>query len=467
MDSFKKNQNAPSLERKLGPLMLWGLGVGYVISGMYFGWNLGLPEGGTIGLAVATLFIIIMYLCFTFSYTELACAIPKAGGAFVYARKSHGDNFGFLAGMAQVVEFVFAPPAIAAAIGAYFNLFFPDVPTTAIAIVAYLIFTLLNIYGVKAAARFELFITILAVAELLIFSGVTLPKFQVSNLSLNAFPNGIGGIFAAIPFAIWFFLAIEGVANVAEETINPQRNVLIGFGSAILTLVVLAVLTFASSVGVSGWETIVYPSPGAAASDSPLPLALNHIVGSSHLLYHMLIFIGLFGLIASFHGIILAAGRAVYEMGNEHFLPGSLGQISKRFHTPANALVFNMIIGIVALFTGKTGEIITIAVFGALTLYIVSMISLLKLRKEKPEMERPFKVPFYPVTPVIALVIAIVALIAVIYYNLTLAGIYALIMIVSFAWFKIASLKKASFRETEVREEYAVVNNNDPRLPIE
>ena len=62
--------------------MLWGLGVGYVISGMYFGWNLGLEKGGTAGMALATLFIILLYLCFTFSYTELACAIPKAGGAF-------------------------------------------------------------------------------------------------------------------------------------------------------------------------------------------------------------------------------------------------------------------------------------------------------------------------------------------------------------------------------------------------
>ncbi len=461
MSQLKMEQNSPILERKLGPLMLWGLGVGYVISGMYFGWNLGLPEGGTLGLAIATLFIIIMYLCFTFSYTELACAIPKAGGAFVYSKKSHGDNFGFLAGMAQVVEFVFAPPAIAAAIGAYFNLFLPNVPTMVIAIVAYLIFTLLNIYGVRAAARFELFITILAVAELLIFSGVALPKFEMANLSINAFPNGMKGIFAAIPFAIWFFLAIEGVANVAEETINPQRNVLIGFGSAILTLVVLAILTFASSVGVAGWEAIVYPSAGAEASDSPLPLALSYIVGNSHLLYHMLIFIGLFGLVASFHGIILAAGRAVYEMGKDHFLPNVLGRISKRFHTPANALLVNMVVGIVALFTGRTGEIITIAVFGALTLYITSMISFFKLRKDDPNMERPFKVPFFPVTPAIALIIAIVALIAVVYYNLMLAGIYALIMAISFVWFKVASAKRASLNEKELREEVVVVTSND------
>ncbi|MEL7340091.1 MAG: amino acid permease, partial [Bacteroidota bacterium] len=111
------------LKPSLGPLMLWGLGVGYVISGMYFGWNLGLPEGGTGGLAVATILVSIMYLCFTFSYTELACAIPKAGGAFDYARRALGPEFGFLGGMAQNIEFIFAPPAIAFAIGAYLGPF--------------------------------------------------------------------------------------------------------------------------------------------------------------------------------------------------------------------------------------------------------------------------------------------------------------------------------------------------------
>jgi ethanolamine permease len=219
--------------------MLWGLGVGYVISGMYFGWNLGLEKGGTLGMAIATFFIIILYVCFTFSYTELACAIPKAGGAFDYAKRAMGKDVGFITGMAQNIEFIFAPPAIAFAIGAYFNLFFPQIPIIAIAVFAYVLFTALNILGVKAAATFELIITIFAVGELLLFAGITLPRFEVANLKLDAFPNGWKGVFACIPFAIWFFLGIEGVANVAEETINPQRTILKGFGWAIVTLVIL------------------------------------------------------------------------------------------------------------------------------------------------------------------------------------------------------------------------------------
>jgi len=264
-----EQSNTTQLKKTLGPLMLWGLGVGYVISGMYFGWNLGLEKGGTLGLAIATFFIILMYLAFTFSYTELACAIPKAGGVFDYAMRALGKRWGFLGGMAQNIEFIFAPPAIAFAIGAYLNILIPSLPVLVIAILAYFIFTGINIYGVKTAAVFELVVTVVAVLGLLIFAQATLPHFEWNNLTRNAYPNGFSGVFAAIPFAIWFFLAIEGVANVAEETIDPQRNVLIGFGSAILTLVVLCLITFTSSIGVAGWESIVYPTSGTDSSDSP------------------------------------------------------------------------------------------------------------------------------------------------------------------------------------------------------
>lgn len=431
------NNDSTQLNRTLGPLMLWGLGVGYVISGMYFGWNLGLPQGGTLGLAIATLFIIIMYVTFTFSYTELACAIPKAGGAFDYANKALGPNWGFLGGMAQNIEFIFAPPAIAYAIGAYLSKWFPGVSILTIAIIAYIIFTLINIVGVKTAAIFELIVTFIAVFELLLFAGITLPHFEATNLTINALPNGISGIFASIPFAIWFFLAIEGVANVAEETINPQKNVLIGFGSAILTLVILCILTFFSAVGVQGWEAIVFEPGSTTPSDSPLPLALGLIVGQDSILMHLLIGIGIFGLVASFHGIILAAGRATFEFGRVGYAPKILGTTHKKFKTPAASLIFNMLIGIIALFTNKTGEIITIACFGALSLYIISMVSLIKLRKDSPELDRPFKVPLYPIFPLIALTIASISLVAMTWYNLTLSLFFYGIMMSSWVLFRI------------------------------
>jgi ethanolamine permease len=443
------DQRGPvQLARTLGPLTLWGLGVGYVISGMYFGWNLGLEQGGTAGLAIATAFIIIFYTGFTFSYAELACAIPRAGGAFDYALRAFGRNIAFVAGMAQIIEFVFAPPAIAAAIGAYFHLFFAALPIDLIAVIVYVLFTALNISGVRAAAAFELIITGFAVLELLIFTGIALPHFKLAHLAQHAFPFGWKGVWASIPFAIWFFLGLEGVANVAEETVHPQKNISRGFGAALITLIILCVLVFISSIGVDGWESIVYPSPGAASSDSPLPLALAKITGNGGAWYHLLVTIGLMGLVASFHGIILAAGRAGFEMGRAGYLPAILGKIAPRVKTPANALIINMLIGIIALLSGNTGSIITISVFGALTLYIISLLAFFALRKKEPALKRPFRAFGYPWLPMLALVIAGISLVAMITLNGYLSLVYFVILILAFCWFRIFVKKTADERET-------------------
>ncbi|MDP4214484.1 MAG: amino acid permease, partial [Bacteroidota bacterium] len=140
-----------------------------------------------------------------------------------------------------------------------------------------------------------------------------------------------------------------------------------------------------------------------------------------------------------FHGLILAAGRSTYEFGKVKFAPSSLGKIHPRFKTPANALGLNMVLGIIALLTGKTAEIITISVFGALTLYILSMISMLRLRKTEPGLNRPFRVPFYPYFPIAALLIAIVSIIAMTVYNFKLSLFYILLMGLSYGFFKLLS----------------------------
>jgi ethanolamine permease len=438
-----ESEHQAHMKKVLSPLMLWGLGVGYVISGMYFGWNLGLKEGGTLGLALATVLVILLYTCFSFSYAELACAIPKAGGVFDYATKAFGDQIGFIAGLAQMIEFIFAPPAIAFGIGAYFNLFFPDIPILWISLSAYFIFTALNIYGVKAAATFELWITIIAVVEILIFAGVTLPHFKWANMQQNAWPNGWYGVIASLPFAIWFFLGIEGLANVAEEAKNPQKDIQRGFGSALFTLVILCVLVFFAAIGVGGWEAIVFKNGLAGeTSDSPLPLAMGQIVGTNSLLFHLLLTVGLFGLIASFHGLILAAGRSTYEFGLKGFAPRFIGKLHPKFLTPANALLVNMGIGIAALLTNKTAEIITVSVMGALTLYFIAMLSLLQLRKNAPNLPRPFSVPGYPWTPLIALVLSGASFVLIAYNNSNLFFIYAGIILICWLFFKLFFPKK-------------------------
>jgi ethanolamine permease len=191
-----------------------------------------------------------------------------------------------------------------------------------------------------------------------------------------------------------------------------------------------------SAIGVAGWEAIVYPIPGdVTTSDSPLPLALGKITGTSGWVYHLLVTIGLMGLVASFHGLVLAAGRAMMEFGRLRYCHPAIGKVHARRGTPANALLVNMVIGIIALISGRTGDIITISVFGALTLYVLAMVSVLVLRRKEPELERPFRVPFYPVMPVVALVVAAICLVAMISLNIKLSLIYFSLLLVSYIWF--------------------------------
>jgi ethanolamine permease len=417
------------LKRALGPLSLWGLGVGYVISGEYFGWNLGLPLGGSLGMLLATLVVTLMYAGFTFAYAELACALPRAGGAFVYATRAFGPRVGSLAGIAQAVEFLFAPPAIAMAIAAYVSQRYPAVDARLGALLAYVLFTALNAWGVRQAAAFELFVTVLAVGELLLFAALTLPHFELAAFQREALPNGVSGAFAALPFAIWFYLGIEGVANAAEEAENPQRDVAFGFAAALVTLVVLALLVFFGAVGVAGWRAVVYAPGSSEPSDAPLPLALSHVVGRESALYTLLLGVGMLGLIASFHGILLASARATMELGRAGYAPRVLGRVHPASGTPRVALVTNMLVGSLAILSGRTADIITLSVLGALLMYVLSLLSLFRLRAREPALGRPFRTPLYPWLPAVALLVAAVCLLSVASTAGWTALLFALLML--------------------------------------
>ncbi len=134
-----KPADAHTLPKTLGTFQLWGIAVGLVILGEYFGWSYGWASAGTLGFLVTSAFIALMYTTFIFSFTELTTAIPHAGGPFEYSRRAFGPTGGYVAGFATLVEFGFAPPAIALAIGAYVNVQFPAIEPKWVAFAAYLV----------------------------------------------------------------------------------------------------------------------------------------------------------------------------------------------------------------------------------------------------------------------------------------------------------------------------------------
>ncbi|WP_262490198.1 amino acid permease [Hymenobacter coccineus] len=172
---------ASGLKKALTPLHLWALAVGLVISGEYFGWNYGWAVAGPVGFLVATGLVTVLYVAFVFSFTELTTALPSAGGPFVYAHRAFGPLGGLVAGYATLVEFLFTPPAIAFALGSYVHFLAPAVPVLGTALGCYVVFTLLNLRGIKESATFSLVATGLAVAELLLYLGLVAPHFTAAN----------------------------------------------------------------------------------------------------------------------------------------------------------------------------------------------------------------------------------------------------------------------------------------------
>jgi ethanolamine permease len=428
------SENALGLKRTLSGLHLWGIAVGLVISGEYFGWSYGWASAGTLGFLVTTVFIAIMYTTFIFSFTELTTAIPHAGGPFAYSYRAFGPVGGYLAGFSTLIEFVFAPPAIALAIGAYLNVQFPVLSPRAAAVGAYCVFMALNIAGVTIAATFELIVTLLAIGELLVFMGVVSRGFAWSHFTTGGWGGSdhftgttLSGIFAAIPFAIWFFLAIEGAAMAAEEAKDPTRTIPRAYIGGILTLVLLAFGTMIFAGAVGDWKAL-------ANINDPLPQAMKIVVGANSGWLHLLVSIGLLGLIASFHGIIMGYSRQIFALARAGFLPKILAAIHPRWRTPHLAILAGGAVGIAAIYSDTfvsiagqplTASIVTMSALGAIVMYIMSLLSIIRLRRREPSLERPFRTPLYPLFPLIALSIAVVSLIAIVYYNPQVAGLFA------------------------------------------
>ncbi|MET3493493.1 ethanolamine permease [Variovorax boronicumulans] len=455
--------SAPSgtghLKKVLGPLQLWGIAVGLVISGEYFGWSYGWNTAGTLGFLVATLLVATMYTTFIFSFTELSTAIPHAGGPFAYARRAFGPTGGFVAGYATLIEFVFAPPAISLAIGAYLNVQFPGINPKWFALGAYVIFIALNWVGVGIAAAFELFVTVLAIFELLVFMGVVTPGWTLANFVANGWAGGdvlngaaISGIFASIPFAIWFFLAIEGAAMAAEEARDPHRTIPIAYTTGIVTLVVLAFGVMIFAGGVGDWRKL-------ANINDPLPQAMKVVVGENSGWLHMLVWIGLFGLIASFHGIIMGYSRQIFALARAGYLPAYFAGLSPRFHTPHRALLAGGVVGVIAIFSDEwvqfggqtlTANIVTMAVLGAIVMYLISMAALFKLRKSEPGLLRPYRAPFYPVFPAIALGLGVVCLGAMVWFNFMLTVLFLVLMAAAYGYFLMTSAQRKAAAPDEM-----------------
>lgn len=398
-----------------GWLLLVGLGVAYVISGDYAGWNFGLAQGGWGGLFVATLLMATMYTCMCFALAELSTIAPTAGGGYGFARRAFGPWGGFLCGVAILIEYAIAPAAIAVFIGAYCNSLF-GIDGWQVYLGFYAVFIAIHALGAGEALKLIFAITAIAVVALISFVVAMIPYFDPNNLfdipatdaagASPFLPFGYIGIWAAIPYAMWFFLAIEGVPLAAEETTDPKRDLPRGLIGGMLILLVFAGAILLVGPGGAGSDAL-------KASGNPLVDALQSpkTYGGPTLVSRFVNFVGLAGLIASFFSIIYAYSRLIFAMSRAGFLPRALSLTNSR-KSPYVALIVPGIIGFLLSLTKQGDLLILVAVFGATVSYVMMMASHIALRINEPDLPRPYRTPGGVLTSGIALILACGAVVA-------------------------------------------------------
>jgi ethanolamine permease len=424
-----------------GWILLAGLGVSYVISGDFAGWNFGLEQGGFGGLLIATVLMAVMYTFMVFGVAELSAAIPTAGGGYGFARRAMGPLGGFLTGTAILLEYAIAPAAIAIFIGGYVGeLTGLDGPLVYAAF--YVVFIGIHLLGAGEALKIMLVITAIAAAALLVFVVGMIPHFDWANLTDIAvneqaagaspfLPFGYVGIWAAIPFGMWFFLAIEGVPLAAEETRDPARDMPRGIITAMIILLVFGGL-------------VLFLAPGGSSANlmkdhaAPLVGALQFAYGESSLMATFVNVVGLAGLIASFFSIIFAYSRQLFALSRAGYLPRWLSLTGGR-KVPTMALIVPGVLGFLLSLTGEGDLMITIAVFGATISYAMMMLSHIILRVKAPELERPYRTPGGVLTTGIALILSLVALASTFLVSLEAAMWSAVFYAVMVAYFGIYS----------------------------
>jgi ethanolamine permease len=398
-----------------GWVLLAGLGVAYVISGEFAGWNFGLAEGGWGGLLIATILMATMYTAMVYSLAELSAAIPVAGAGYGFARRAMGVWGGFLTGTAIVIEYAIAPAAIVAFIGAYVESLI-GFGGPLVYLIFYAIFIGMFLYGTGEALKLMFIITAVAIAAIAIFVIGMIPHFDPANMfniaptdaaGASAFlPLGYLGIWAALPFAIWFFLGIEGLPLAAEETRDPARDMPKGLIVAMFALLLFAALILLFAPAGGGAKEI--QTSGAPLTDA---LASPIAYGGKNVLFTFVNVAGIAGLIASFYSLIYAYSRQIFALSRAGYVPRWLSLTSRR-HAPWVALVVPGVIGFLLALSGQGDLLILISVFGATVSYVLMMLSHIILRYREPDLERPYKTPGGVLTSGVALVLGIAAVIA-------------------------------------------------------
>jgi APA family basic amino acid/polyamine antiporter len=420
MSSKNRSPNA-----ELGLLAATMIGMGAMIgAGIFVLTGLAAEIAGPAAIVVFALNGVVT--AFTaLTYAELAASIPKSGGGYAFVREIFDDFSSFIMGWMLWFAYMIAGGLYALGFAPNFlellhvygvvappdqvgALALPGIDATVpaaflLAFVAVLGLVTLNAVSTAASGSVETVFTIIKVSILVVFVGFGLASPMFSSAEFQPlFPQG-GGPATILPAMGLTFIAFEGydlITTVTEEVKNPRENVPKAIFVSLIATVIVYLAVVGVAVGTLGAQGLAAAGEAgiAAAATSFMPTGLPIIQNGGALI----VFAAVFSTLTALNAVVIASSRVAFSMGREGQLLPSFGQLHHRYGTPFVAILASAVVmlGSVALPTKSAGSMASL--FFLLS-FIVVNVAVIRLRRERPDMNRPFEMPFYPAPPLIGI----------------------------------------------------------------
>jgi ethanolamine permease len=447
-----------TLSKVLGPVHIWGLGVGIVLVGEYMGWNFAVEKGGMFGALIAAWLVGILYTCVAMIDSEVTSTVAAAGGQYTQAKHMIGPLMAFNVGLFLVLEYTMLEAAdanvmsyLATTVATRLG-YTGTVNQYAFIVLAVMVLAFLNYRGVLATLSINFIITAIAfVAILVLFVGThgwepngTLHMAGLTGDPTNGLPYGWLGVLAALQFGMWYYLGIEGTCQAAEECRSAARSIPLGTMTGIITLLIAAVITWFVSAGTLPWQYL---------GVSITPLFDTALVTGGSFLAVLLALGTILATLASANGCINDASRAWFSMGRDNYLPAWFGAIHPRYRTPFRSILFLVPVGIafalLPVLLNKPellATVITFSILSALLMYAFMVPNMFRFRRLWPlgTLHRGYTHPLHPLPAITLGILAAAVLFA------TFLG-YGTTLVTLVIFYLLASIWFVMFRYRYVR----------------
>ncbi len=382
-----------TLKKELSFIGIFSLAAGAMISsGIFILPGIAFASAGP--AVVFSYFIAgILALCGVLNIVELSTAMPKAGGDYYYVNRSMGPMLGTLSGVmswfALSLKTAFAIFGIAELLHLV-----TGIDSTVLGVVVCVLFVIINIIGVKEAVRLEIILVVgLIVLMVLYFLGGI---SQVAVTNFDPFvPHGMEAVLLTSGLVFVSFGGLLKISSMAEEVVNPQRNIPLGMITAVVVITILYVLLLVVTVGVL---------PAEQLKTSLTPIADTARVFAGDFGFYAISLAAMLAFVTTANAGIMSAARYPIALSRDKLIPGFFAVVNKRFATPVRALLLTMVFISVTLFL-PLEVLVKAASTVVLTSYILANIAIIILRESKLQNYRPsFQAPFYPWLQILSII---------------------------------------------------------------